>query len=301
MSELPTSNFQLPTVDFRRQLASRKRWGRAFAALCLLATVAGLVVLTVLLTDVFQKSQGWLDTQFLSSFPSRRPEKAGILSALAGSIWLVILTALFSFPVGVAAAIYLEEYAPRNWLTSLIQTNIANLAGVPSIVYGLLGLGVFVRSLGLGRSLLAGALTMSLLILPTIIIASREAIRAVPPSLRHAAFALGSTRWQTVWHHVLPVAFSGILTGTVLALSRAIGETAPLITIGALTYIAFLPDNALSPFTVLPIQIFNWTSRPQQEFRSLAAAGIVVLLIVLLSANATALFLRDRFQKRVNW
>ncbi len=275
--------------------------GAIFAAVCLAAAAVGLVVLATLLIDVYGKSAGWLDWQFLNSFPSRKPERAGILSPLAGSIWLVLLTALFSFPVGVAAAIYLEEYAPQNWLTSLIQTNIANLAGVPSIVYGLLGLGIFVRSLGLGRSLLAGALTMSLLILPTIIIASREAIRAVPPSLRHAAFALGSTRWQTVWHHVLPAAFSGILTGTVLALSRAIGETAPLITIGALTYIAFLPDNALSPFTVLPIQIFNWTSRPQQEFRSLAAAGIVVLLIVLLSANATALFLRDRFQKRVNW
>lgn len=275
--------------------------GAIFAAVCLAAAVVGLVVLATLLIDVYGKSRGWLDWQFLTNFPSRRPEKAGILSPLAGSIWLVILTALFSFPVGVAAAIYLEEYAPRNWLTTLIQTNIANLAGVPSIVYGLLGLGIFVRSLGLGRSLLAGALTMSLLILPTIIIASREAIRAVPPSLRHAAFALGSTRWQTVWHHVLPMVFSGVLTGTILALSRAIGETAPLITIGALTYVAFLPDNALSPFTVLPIQIFNWTSRPQEEFRNLAAAGIVVLLIVLLSANAAAIFLRNRFQKQINW
>ncbi|MEK7757033.1 MAG: phosphate ABC transporter permease PstA [Planctomycetota bacterium] len=298
MSQLPTPNFKLQTADFRRQLASRKRWGRFFAALCLLATLVGLVVLMVLLTDVFQKSQGWLDTQFLTSFPSRRPEKAGILSALAGSIWLVGITAIISFPVGVAAAIYLEEYAPQNWVTSLIQTNLANLAGVPSIVYGLLGLAVFVRALGLGRSLLAGALTMGLLILPTIIIAAREAIRAVPPSLRHASLALGGTRWQTVRGVVLPLAFPGILTGTILALSRAIGETAPLITIGALTYIAFLPDGPMSPFTVLPIQIFNWTSRPQEEFRHLAAAGIVVLLIVLLSANAVAILLRDRLQKR---
>ena len=285
-------------AEFRRQLANRKRWGRVFAVVCFTATVAGLVVLAVLLADVFLKSQGWLDWQFLTSFPSRRPEKAGLLSPLAGSIWLVSLTALFSFPVGVAAAIYLEEYAPRNWMTGLIQTNLANLAGVPSIVYGLLGLGVFVRTLGLGRSLLAGALTMSLLILPTIIIAAREAIRAVPMSLRHASLALGGTRWQTVWHTVLPLAFPGILTGTILALSRAIGETAPLITIGALTYIAFVPDGPLSPFTVLPIQIFNWTSRPQADFRLLSAAGIVVLLVVLLSANAVAIFLRDRLQKR---
>ncbi|MEK7730967.1 MAG: phosphate ABC transporter permease PstA [Planctomycetota bacterium] len=298
MKEIPNSKSQIPTADFRRQLASRKRWGRFFAALCLLATLVGLVVLMVLLTDVFQKSQGWLDTQFLTSFPSRRPEKAGILSALAGSIWLVGITAIISFPVGVAAAIYLEEYAPQNWVTSLIQTNLANLAGVPSIVYGLLGLAVFVRALGLGRSLLAGALTMGLLILPTIIIAAREAIRAVPPSLRHASLALGGTRWQTVRGVVLPLAFPGILTGTILALSRAIGETAPLITIGALTYIAFLPDGPMSPFTVLPIQIFNWTSRPQEEFRHLAAAGIVLLLVVLLSANAVAILLRDRLQKR---
>jgi phosphate transport system permease protein len=298
VSQLPTPNFKLQTADFRRQLASRKRWGVVFAAVCLLATLVGLVVLTILLTDVFQKSQGWLDIQFLTSFPSRRPEKAGILSALAGSIWLVGMTAIISFPVGVAAAIYLEEYAPQNWVTGLIQTNLANLAGVPSIVYGLLGLAVFVRALGLGRSLLAGALTMGLLILPTIIIAAREAIRAVPPSLRHASLALGGTRWQTVRGVVLPLAFPGILTGTILALSRAIGETAPLITIGALTYIAFLPDGPMSPFTVLPIQIFNWTSRPQEEFRHLAAAGIVVLLIVLLSANAVAILLRDRLQKR---
>jgi phosphate transport system permease protein len=288
----------IQALDFYRRLAARKRWGVVFVTVCLLAIILGLVVLTVLLTDVFQKSQGWLDTQFLTSFPSRRPEKAGILSALAGSIWLVVMTAIISFPVGVAAAIYLEEYAPQNWVTSLIQTNLANLAGVPSIVYGLLGLGIFVRALGLGRSLLAGALTMGLLILPTIIIAAREAIRAVPPSLRHASLALGGTRWQTVRGVVLPLAFPGILTGMILALSRAIGETAPLITIGALTYIAFLPDGPMSPFTVLPIQIFNWTSRPQEEFRRLAAAGIVVLLIVLLSANAVAILLRDRLQKR---
>jgi len=283
---------------FQSNLTQRKRLGAIFAAVCLIATLLGLVVLAVLVVDVFIKSWGWLDGQFLSSFPSRRPEKAGILSPLVGSIWLVVMTAIISFPVGVGAAVYLEEYAPQNWLTGLIQTNLANLAGVPSIVYGLLGLGIFVRGFGLGRSLLSGALTMSLLILPTIIIASREAIRAVPPSLRHASLALGGTRWQTVSRTVLPLAFPGILTGTILALSRAIGETAPLITIGALTYIAFLPDGPLSAFTVLPIQIFNWTSRPQEEFKLLAAAGIVVLLVVLLSANALAILLRDRLQKR---
>ncbi len=284
--------------DFRRQLENRKRLGAAFSVVAFAATVLGLIVLAVLLIDVFVKGQGWLDWQFLTSYPSRKPAEAGILSPLVGSLWLVALTALFSFPVSVAAAIYLEEYAQQNWLTGLIQTNIANLAGVPSIVYGLLGLGIFVRGLGLGRSLLAGALTMSLLILPTLIIAAREAIRAVPPSLRHASLALGGTRWQTVRNVVLPMAFPGILTGTILALSRAIGETAPLITIGALTYIAFLPEGPLSAFTVLPIQIFNWTSRPQADFSKLAAAGIVILLAVLLSANAVAIILRDRLQKR---
>lgn len=293
-----TKNNNQQASEFRRNLANRKRLGAVFSAICLIAAVAGLAVLAVLIASVFQKSQGWFDWQFLTSFPSRKPEKAGLLSPLFGSIWLVVMTGVISFPVGVAAAIYLEEYAPQHWITNLIQTNIANLAGVPSIVYGLLGLGIFVRTLGLGRSLLAGALTMSLLILPTIIIASREAIRAVPPSLRHASLALGGTRWQMVSRTVLPMAFPGILTGAILALSRAIGETAPLITIGALTYIAFLPDGPMSAFTVLPIQIFNWTSRPQAEFSNLAAAGIVVLLVVLLSANAVAILLRDRLQKR---
>jgi phosphate transport system permease protein len=286
---------------FHANVQARRRWGGIFSALALCATLAGIVALVVLLVQVYLQSLGWLDWQFITSFPSRFAEKAGILSSLVGSVYMVLLVALFSFPVGVAAAIYLEEYATRNWLTDLIQTNIANLAGVPSIVYGLLGLGIFVRTLGMGRSLLAGSLTMSLLVLPTIIIASREAIRAVPPSLRQAALAVGSTQWQAIWHHVLPQAFPGILTGTILALSRAIGETAPLITIGALTYIAFLPKNVLDQFTVLPIQVFNWTSRPQEDFRHIAAAGIVVLLIVLLSANTVAIVLRNRFQKRVNW
>ena len=287
---------------FEPRLERRKRIGAVFAAVCLFAALAGIIALAALLASVVARGIGWLDPQFISSFPSRLPDRAGIKSPLVGSILLVLLTGTFSFPVGVAAAIYLEEYATKNRVNSLIQTNIANLAGVPSIVYGLLGLGVFVRSMGLGRSLLAGALTMSLLILPTIIIASREAIRAVPVSLRHGALAVGSTRWQTVWHHVLPQAFPGILTGTILALSRAIGETAPLITIGALTYIAFLPRGVGDQFTVLPIQIFNWTSRPQEAFRDLAAAAIVVLLLLLLVSNAAAILLRSRLEKRqINW
>jgi phosphate transport system permease protein len=259
------------------------------------------VALAVLLFDVLRDGLAWLDWQFITSFPSRFAERAGVKAALAGSVWLIGLTALFSFPIGVATAIYLEEYAPQNRLTRIIQLNIANLAGVPSIIYGLLGLAVFVRALALERSVLSGALTMTLLILPTIIIAAQEAIRAVPSSLRQASFALGATRWQTVWHHVLPVALPGILTGTILALSRAIGEAAPLITIGALTFIAFTPQSPGDPFTVLPIQIFNWVSRPQDEFHGIAAAGILVLLIVLLSMNAVAIFLRNRYQKRVNW
>lgn len=212
----------LRDLQLAPNLPARRRKGRVFVALALAATMIGILVLLILLVDVINKAWGWLDWQFLTSFPSRFPEKAGILSSLVGSIYLVLLTALFSFPVGVAAAIYLEEYAPKNWVTNLIQTNISNLAGVPSIVYGLLGLGIFVRALALGRSLLAGSLTMSLLILPTIIIVAREAIRAVPASLRHAALAVGSTRWQTVWHHILPQAFPGILTGTILALSRVL-------------------------------------------------------------------------------
>jgi len=298
----------VPLPGFQVHLGRRHMFGRLFEWVSLLSTFVGIVVLAVLLIDVFGDGLPRFNWQFLTSFPSRRPEQAGILAALVGSVWLLVLTGLIAFPIGVGAAIYLEEYAPRGRLTTIIQTNIANLAGVPSIIYGLLGLEVFVRlmyPLTGGRSVLAGALTMSLLILPIIIIASQEAIRAVPPSLRQAAFALGATRWQTIWHHVLPVALPGILTGTILALSRAIGETAPLITIGALTYIAFLPEWSLkglqSPFTVLPIQIFNWVSRPQKGFAEVAAAGIVLLLIVLLTMNAAAIILRLKFQKKLNW
>jgi phosphate transport system permease protein len=254
---------------------------------------------------VFSDGFARLSWEFLTSFPSRRAENAGILSALVGTLWVISLTALFAFPIGVGAAIYLEEYAPKNRLTQLIEINIANLAGVPSVIYGLLGLGVFVRWMMLGRSVLAGALTLALLVLPIVIISSREALRAVPQSLRQAAYALGATKWQTTWSQVLPVAFPSILTGTILALSRAMGESAPLITIGALTYIAFLPEFSLeglfSGFTVLPIQIFNWVSRPQKAFHVNAAAGIIVLLVVLLSMNALAIWLRNKYQQKANW
>ena len=278
-------------------LARRRRVDKGFRILCWLMAWTSVVLLAILLSDVVRKGHGWVDWQFLQSFSSRFVEKAGIKAALAGSLWLVGLTAGISIPIGVGAAVYLEEYAKRNRLFRIIEVNIANLAGVPSIVYGMLGLAVFVRWMSLGRSLVAGALTLSLLILPVIIIASREAIRAVPPSLRHGSYALGATRWQTVRHHVLPVALPGIVTGVILALSRAIGETAPLVIVGALTYVAFTPEGPMDDFTALPIQIFNWASRPQAEFHELAAGGILVLLLVLLVMNGTAALIRFRSQR----
>ncbi len=276
----------------------RRIVGRGFAAATLVATLLGVVMLAVLLFDVFRDGASEVDGGFLTSYPSRFPEKSGLRSALLGTAWMLGLTAAMAFPVGVGAAIYMQEYAPNNWLTRVIQINIANLAGVPSVVYGLLGLGVFVRTMELGRSVLAGSMTMSLLILPLIIVASREAIRAVPDSLREASLALGASRWQMVFRTVLPGAMPGILTGAILALSRAIGETAPLITIGALTYIAFDPQGPMDLFTVLPIQIFNWISLPQKDFHSLAAGGIVVLLVVLLLSNSVAIIIRNRFERR---
>lgn len=275
----------------------RKIEGSVFFILFSICIMIGLVSLTALLADAIQDGIPWLDLQFMTSFPSRHPEQAGLKAALFGSIWLVGLTALFSFPLGVGAALYLEEYAPKNRLTSFIHINIANLAGVPSIVYGILGLGLFV--VFLGRSILAGALTMTLLTLPTIIIASREAIRSVPRDYRLGAYALGATRWQTARNIVLPAAIPGILTGTILSLSRAIGEAAPMIAIAALVYLTFIPVGPLDRFTVLPIQIFNWVNLPQPAFRGLAAAGILVLLAVLLSMNFVAILIRNRYQKRV--
>ena len=283
-----------------RQLFIRHLKGRIFVVIALIATLIGLITLIVLLYNIFRDGIGWLNWNFINSFPSRFPKQAGIKSALFGTLWMLVLTAVIAFPIGVGAAIYLVEYARDNWFNRFIYLNISNLAGVPSIVYGILGLAIFVRLMSLGPSVLAGALTMSLLILPVIIIASIEAIKTVPNSLKEAAYALGSTRWQVVKNIVLPSSFSGILTGTILALSRAIGETAPLIMIGALAFIAFVPKSPLDTFTVLPIQIFNWVSRPQDDFQHLAAAGIIVLLVVLLSINFLAIFLRNRMQKRLD-
>jgi phosphate transport system permease protein len=272
---------------------------RAFQIVALAVLCIALLALGALVVDVWQDGASRLTWEFLSGFPSRRPEDAGIWHALSGSIVVILVTAALAVPVGVAAAIYLEEYGTRSVMAHLIEINISNLAAVPSIIYGLLGLGLFVRALAMGRSVLAGASTLALLVLPVIILSTREALRAVPPSIREGSYALGATKWQTVWHQVLPVALPGILTGTILALSRAIGETAPLITIGALTFVAFAPDGLWSPFTVLPIQIFNWVSRPQPEFQVNAAAAILVLLALLLTMNAAAIWLRDRYQKKL--
>jgi phosphate transport system permease protein len=256
-----------------------------------------IFILGILLVRIVIDGVDGLDLHFLTNFQSRFPEKAGIKAGLVGSLWILGMTAAISIPLGVAAAIYLEEYAKPGRLNRFIEVNIANLAGVPSIVYGMLGLTIFVRWFSLERSLLAGAMTLSLLILPVIIIASREAVRAVPSSMREASFALGASRWQTVRHHVLPSAVPGIVTGVILAISRAIGETAPLILVGALAFVAFTPEGPMDEFTVLPVQIFNWASRPQAEFHQLAATAIIVLLIVLLSMNGVATWIRHTNQQ----
>ncbi len=281
--------------------ARASRGERALEALCLAALLVPLLVLAALAVEVVREGLPRLGWEFLSGFPSRRAEGAGFLPAIVGSLWLMVLTAALALPVGVAAAVYLEEYAPPGRLTWLIEVNIANLAGVPSIVYGLLGLGLFVRALRLDRSLLAGAATLALLVLPMIILVSREALRAVPASLREGALALGADRWAVVRGVVLPLSLPGILTGVVLALARAMGETAPLITIGAVAYVAFLPDGPRSSFTAMPIQVFNWVSRPQPAFHANAAAGIVVLLVVLGLLNGVALALRLRLNRRSQW
>lgn len=271
---------------------------RAFVALCLVAVFAPLALLLYLVGDTVLNGVERFGWDFITSYPSRKWEKAGIYPALVGSIMLIGLTAAIALPVGVGSAVYLEEYGGRTRIARFIEVNIANLAGVPSVIYGLLGLEVFVRVVGMGRSLLAGACTLALLVLPIVIISSREALRTVPEALREASYGLGATRWQTVRHVVLPQALPGILTGAILAVSRAMGETAPLIVVGALTYVTFLPDGLGSEFTALPIQIFNWVSRPQEGFLIDAAAGISVLLATLLAMNATAIFIRHRAQVR---
>jgi phosphate transport system permease protein len=281
-----------------RTLAWRRFADVAFQVLALVVLVVALASLGALIWDIVSDGAGRLSWDFIRSFPSGRAAQAGIWPALVGSILVIVVTAMLAVPVGVAAAIYLEEYGGRSWVARVIELNITNLAAVPSIIYGLLGLGLFVRMMGMGRSVLAGASTLALLVLPVVILSTREALRAVPGSLREGSYALGATKWQTIWHQVLPVAAPGILTGLILALSRAIGETAPLIIAGAVTFVTFAPDSIWSPFTVLPIQIFNWISRPQTAFHTNAAAGILVLVLLLLSMNATAIWLRDRYQKK---
>lgn len=285
----------------KNNVSYRKLKNALFHGILLAATCFGIVALIMLLLQVLKTGLAWLDWEFLTSMPSRFPEKAGILSALAGSVWTIGLTALISLPIGVGTAIYLEEYSDKKiWFNKILQLNISNLAGVPSIVYGMLGLAVFVRFLHFDRSILSGALTLSLLIMPVIIVASQEAIKSVPNTLRQGSLALGVTKWQTITGVVLPFALPGILTGSILAISRAMGEAAPLIMVGAAGYVAFLPKSIMDSFTVLPIQIFNWTSRPQAEFQNIASAGIIVLMILLLSANAVAIFLRNKYQNRMD-
>jgi len=277
----------------------RRSLDLAFQACALLVLLAALAALAALIVDVVRDGTARLSWDFITGYPSRRASQAGIFPALAGSIFVILLTAILALPIGVAAAIYLEEYGRRNFVARAIELNITNLAAVPSIIYGLLGLAVFVRLMGMGRSVIAGAATLALLALPVVILATREALRAVPKSIREGSYALGATKWQTIWHQVLPVAAPGILTGLILSLSRAIGETAPLITMGALTYVSFAPDSIWSSFTVLPIQIFNWVSRPQRDFHANAAAGILLLMGLLLTMNGLAIWLRDRYQKKV--
>ena len=285
------------------QTTTRRKVANAlFGLLAFLAIFASLITLVALLIDVVARGGSSVDLQFFTSAPSRIPAKAGILPALVGTLWVTTLVAIMTFPIGVAAAIYLEEYAGRGRWSRLLRINISNLAGVPSIVYGIFGLALFVRLLGLGRTVFAAALTLSLLILPVVIISSMEAIRAVPPSQREAAYALGATRWQMVRRALLPAAAPGILTGIVLAVGRAVGETAPLILIGAVTFVTFVPVNPFEDkYTVLPIQIFNWAGRPQAAFQEISAAAILVLLVLMFLLNLVAVILRARLSRTIQW
>lgn len=268
-----------------------KYWG-------IFCTIIGLVLLGVFIGDILIDGLRRIDWSFITNLPSRKSEKSGIYTALMGSIWILLLTALIAIPVGVAAGIYLEEYSKKNKLSGILEINISNLAGVPSIIYGLLGLEVFVRIMNLGASVLAGSLTLSLLILPIIIVATREAIKAVPKSISDASYALGASKWQTIWNQILPASSGGILTGVILALSRAVGETAPLIVVGALAYVPFAPSNPMDEFSVLPIQIFNWISRPQHGFIENAAAAIIILLLITFIMNGIAVYFRNKWQNK---
>ena len=300
--------------ELRNGLAWRKNLDKAFVVAGLLILMSCLGLLALLFLDLVRDGAERFGWDFLTQFPSRKAERAGILSAWVGTSMIMLVTALVALPVGVAAAIYLEEYAPKNWFTGVIEINVTNLAGVPSLVYGLLALGLFVYKFGFGQSVLSAGLTLALLILPIIIVGTREALRAVPKAIREAAYGLGATRWEVTKDHVLPYSTGGILTGLILGLSRAIGETAPIITIGALSFIAFLPDSPISgefpfvnfewlksEFTAMPIQIFNWVSRPDQAFQQNAAAAAAILLAMTLAMNAVAIWIRYRFRKKISW
>jgi phosphate transport system permease protein len=295
-------------------LIRRQRYDVLFVAVGIAALAIGILTFLTLFVDMAVRGLPRLDLDFFASFPSRRAANAGILSAWVGSTLVMVVTAIFAVPLGVASGVYLEEYAPKNWATDLIEINITNLAGVPSIVYGLLALGLFVYQFGLGQSILTAGLTLALLILPVVIVATREAIRSIPQTIREGSYAVGATRWQTVRHHIVPYASPGILTGVIIGMARAIGETAPIITIGALTFIAFLPPAPLkaeppfvsfewlwSPFTVMPIQMFNWTSRPEAAFQANAAAAGFVLVFMTLTMNALAIWLRYRLRRSIKW
>jgi len=271
---------------------------QAFKVWGIFCTLLGLVLLAVFIGNILVDGIMRIDWEFVMNLPSRKPEKAGIYTALIGSIWVLLLTTLIALPIGIAAAIYLEEYSKKNKLATILEVNISNLAGVPSIIYGLLGLEVFVRILEMGASVLAGSFTLALLILPIVIVSTREALKAVPKSIRDASFAMGASKWQTVYHQLLPASFGGILTGIILALSRAVGETAPLIVIGALAYVPFAPSSPMDEFSVLPIQIFNWITRPQHGFVENAAAAIIILLLITFVMNGIAVYFRNKWQKK---
>ncbi|MEI7967510.1 MAG: phosphate ABC transporter permease PstA [Betaproteobacteria bacterium] len=300
--------------EIRALIARHKRWDVVFALCGLLALMVGALTFVTLFVGMIVDGAPRLSLEFFSSFPSRRAEHAGILSAWVGTTLVMLVTACSAIPLGVAAAVYLEEYAPKNWVTDIIEINVTNLAGVPSIVYGLLALGLFVYQFGFGQSILSAGLTLALLILPVVIVATRESIRSIPSMVREGAYALGATKWQTTADHILPYSAPGILTGIIIGMARAIGETAPIITIGALTFIAFLPPSPVrtdfpfvsfewltSPFTVMPIQMFNWTSRPEAAFQENAAAAGLVLVVMTLSMNAVAIFIRYRLRKNIKW
>lgn len=274
---------------------------KIFEYIGITCTLLGLVILAIFIGNILIDGLARIDWEFMKNLPSRKAAKAGIFTAWIGTLWILTFTSIIALPIGLAAAIYLEEYVKKGKLASLLELNISNLAGVPSIIYGLLGLEIFVRIFKMGNSILAGSFTLALLILPIVIVSTREAIRAVPPSIKAASFALGASKWQTIWHQLLPASMGGILTGVILALSRAIGETAPLIVVGALAYVPFAPSSPMDQFTVMPMQIFNWISRPQHEFTINAAAAIIILLLITFVMNGIAVYIRNKWQKKISW